>query len=437
MHRWQGIEALAWACLRAALVVLIGGGLAASAAFGSDVSVAIEDSPDPVGPGGQITYAITVMNAGAGEASDVVMADTIDTRVTLVSVTPQTGACTPQEYVITCNLGALAESQSTRVDIVVTTTEVGTMANGAVVSAAGIDPNPADNAAYASTEVSDDASADLRLTATDAPDPVAVGGTVRYVLTIANNGPATALAVVITDLLPSQATFVAAEASAGGCSEESGTVTCVVARLTTSQEATVTIDATANETGRIVNSAAVTSSSGDPSSTNNIALSETVVADPASADTGVNLVDSADPVAVGQVFSYVATVRNNGPATATAITVTFMLSGDLTYLGSAGGRASCSEGRRAVTCALASLGVGVEEQVAITVSSGAVGSASAVVTADGAEADADLTNNERTESTEVVEAVPVLAGAPAVACVACLAAAWSLTGCRRNRRRCR
>jgi uncharacterized repeat protein (TIGR01451 family) len=59
--------------------------------------------------------------------------------------------------------------------------------------------------------------ADLSLTKTDSPDPVAHLGQLTYTLTINNAGPSTATSVVVTDPLPAGTTFVSCAPSVGSC----------------------------------------------------------------------------------------------------------------------------------------------------------------------------------------------------------------------------
>src|SRR5687767_9302108 len=57
-------------------------------------------------------------------------------------------------------------------------------------------------------------SADLSLTKSDSPDPVAVGGSLTYTLTVRNQGPASSGFVILSDSLPDTTTFASASA---GC----------------------------------------------------------------------------------------------------------------------------------------------------------------------------------------------------------------------------
>jgi uncharacterized repeat protein (TIGR01451 family) len=120
--------------------------------------------------------------------------------------------------------------------------------------------------------------ADLRVTLTDAPDPVGVGQNLTYTATVTNHGPGDATSVILGDLLPSSVTFVAATASQGTCTQSGRLVICDLGRLVNGASATVTIVVTPTQAGQITNWAGVVSfSQVDPNYLNNVAVAVTTV----------------------------------------------------------------------------------------------------------------------------------------------------------------
>jgi len=107
-----------------------------------DLKIAKNAAPIPAIVGSNLTYTITVTNAGPGTASNVVVTDTVPDGTTFVSVS--TG-CSELSGTITCNLGTLTDGQSTNVTVVVIPTMAGTVTNTASVSADEADVFPADN----------------------------------------------------------------------------------------------------------------------------------------------------------------------------------------------------------------------------------------------------------------------------------------------------
>jgi uncharacterized repeat protein (TIGR01451 family) len=121
------------------------------------------------------------------------------------------------------------------------------------------------------------ATADLAVTKTDSPDPVAVGSTLTYTVNVTNNGPADATGVMLADTLPAGATFVAATSSQGSCTHSGGTVTCTLGTLANGATASVTITVTPTTMGILTNTASVTSETPDPQADNNSASTNTGV----------------------------------------------------------------------------------------------------------------------------------------------------------------
>ena len=118
--------------------------------------------------------------------------------------------------------------------------------------------------------------ADLSVTKTDSPDPVTVGGTLTYTVTVRNAGPLAATGVTLTDTLPKNTTFVSATSTVGTCAQAAGTVTCTIGALAASANAVATIQVTPTKKGSISNSATVTSPE-DNTPANNTATESTTV----------------------------------------------------------------------------------------------------------------------------------------------------------------
>jgi uncharacterized repeat protein (TIGR01451 family) len=125
-------------------------------------------------------------------------------------------------------------------------------------------------------------AADLKLTITDAPDPVAVRAELTYTVTVTNGGPAAATEVVLTDSLPADALFVSASATQGTCrrdgkSKRDGVVTCELGGLAAGGSTSVTIVVTPAKAGELSNTASVTAREPDPNPGDNRATTTTTV----------------------------------------------------------------------------------------------------------------------------------------------------------------
>ena len=126
--------------------------------------------------------------------------------------------------------------------------------------------------------------------------------------------------MTLTDVLPSEVSFVSATPDQGSCSELIGTVTCDLGTITAGSSVDVVIAVTVpagTAAGMITNNASVTTSTTDPVVANDATSEDTTIT--TSADLSVSKVDSADPITAGIGFSYTVTVSNAGPSDATLV----------------------------------------------------------------------------------------------------------------------
>jgi uncharacterized repeat protein (TIGR01451 family) len=110
------------------------------------------------------------------------------------------------------------------------------------------------------------ATADLAVAKSDSPDPVAEGAELTYTIKVTNSGPDAASDVVVTDKLPGQVDFLAANATKGSCSHQGNKVTCNLGTLASDPynvAATVTIRVKPTKAGKITNTASADVGSGD------------------------------------------------------------------------------------------------------------------------------------------------------------------------------
>lgn len=130
---------------------------------GSDLSISMADSVDPVRAGAEFTYTINVSNAGPEAASGVRVSDTLPAALTFVSASGAGYTCTRTAQTVTCTLAnALASGASASFVITVRAPTTGqTLTNSASVGANGTDPNPANNTASQSTRINDRTAEDL------------------------------------------------------------------------------------------------------------------------------------------------------------------------------------------------------------------------------------------------------------------------------------
>ena len=124
-------------------------------------------------------------------------------------------------------------------------------------------------------------TADLAVTVADSADPVRLGDSVTYTVTITNRGSSAATGVVLTDTLPITFEINEGIASQGACTLSFGlteiTVTCALGTLPVGATATVTLPGFMGNVGTMTTTATVAANEADPDPTNNTAVEATTV----------------------------------------------------------------------------------------------------------------------------------------------------------------
>ena len=133
------------------------------------------------------------------------------------------------------------------------------------------------------------------------------------------------------------------------------------------------------------------------------------VVSPSSADLSVTKTASPNPGQAGLNLSYRITVTNNGPASATNVTVNDSLPAGVTFVSTGATQGSCS-GSGPVNCNLGSLALGNSAIVTIVVAPSTPGQIINSATVSGTESDFDSSNNTATVTTLVqpASASPVM-----------------------------
>ena len=112
--------------------------------------------------------------------------------------------------------------------------------------------------------------ADLRITKAKADSSFGISGNhVRYLITVANDGPTSAADVVVTDTLPANTVFASAAPSQGSCGLTAGVVTCQLGALANGASATINLAITPTRSMNLSNTASVTSTTSDPDAADN------------------------------------------------------------------------------------------------------------------------------------------------------------------------
>ncbi len=372
--------------------------------------------PAVVVQGTAFTFTQTVTNNGPATAANPSFTTQVPAGSTFSSITTPSAGWTcvgPTAGSITCTRNtplALNEAAVFSLNLTASGAAGSNLSSTAYAQTSTSEPTTQNNVATASTNIIAPNSADVAITVSDFPDPVVAGESILYTQNVVNNGVIPALNVVVTFPTPPNTTYSYIDEPAGwDCSTfplpgtpspgNAGTITCTKASLAVGETAsfplTVSV-AAATAAGTVINyTATISTTTTDSVPANNTSSASTLVGSATSADVMIEKTTSSNPIRTGANLLYNLRVTNNGPATATNVTVTDPLPANLTYISSDSSRGTCSynAGTRTVTCLMG------------TLTNGQVGVATIRVTVDAA-ASGQTLNNVATVAATQPDPVP-------------------------------
>lgn len=257
------------------------------------------------------------------------------------------------------------------------------------------DPNPNNNGVSACQVVTPVSDVGVTVTKSASAPQVYLGEPFSYTLTVTNPNAAPAPNVVITDPLPSAVEFISVSATAplscGHGGGQPGTVTCTAASLGAGASATVTINVRAIAEGNTTNTCTATVDGGaqtTPACTVGTQITRGMVS--------VEKVDSADPVWLGQPFTYTLQVRNTSGGPANNVSITDPLPAQVQGVSVASvAPFTCALAAGQVTCTAPTVAAGASVDIPISVVANAPGTANNVcsATVGGAQALGDCSES--------------------------------------------
>jgi uncharacterized repeat protein (TIGR01451 family) len=369
---------------------------------------------------GNLTYTITVTNAGPSDASGVTLSEvlTLPAGVTVDSITPSQGSFVSPTWTV----GNLASGAMATLTVVLTVgpsaaTGTDTICDTATVTASNETRiNTGDDADTECTSVT--RSADLVVTKTESADPVAAGSNggmnnLAYTITVENNGPSSASGITLSEVLtlPAGVTVSSVTPSQGMFVSPTWAVGDLPAGAMATLTVVLNVSAATADNAMISNTATITAANEtDPGPGANSATETTTVRRVAELE--LTKTESVDPVIAGSNggvnnLTYTVKITNNGPSPATGVVVTetLVMPAGVTL----SPPAAPSKGSYVVATGVWTIGnLAVGEMatltlvlnVSATAANGAVIQNTAAITAAN-EADPDTSNNSRTENTTV------------------------------------
>jgi uncharacterized repeat protein (TIGR01451 family) len=368
-------------------------------AVDTDLELSISAITPTVQIGQNLEFALIVKNIGANDASNVTVLNPIPQNASFISVSSSQGTCTQKDGTISCVLGKLAVTKSATVNLILTSNTVGTIKNTASVVATEVDVTTTNNIASSSVTLQAlPPQANLQLAGTVAPNPVQIGQNLTYTFNITNIGPDTATSIQFTDVLSSNITYVSSTTSQGTCTYASGnlTLTCNLDSLTLNGTAQVKLVATPKATGTLTQTPTLRAAEVDPNTANNT-TTITASVQPAppvpTADLGLTMSATPNPVQTGQNLTYAIKLTNTGPDAASNTKIINPLPQNTTYVSSNTSQGSCAATTLTLTCNLGSLAANASANVNLVVTSKVAGTITNSADATATESDPDTSNN--------------------------------------------
>ena len=407
----------------------------------ADLSISKESLPASVVAGGaQFSYRIVISNTGTSAAKGVKLFDQLPAGIRFVAaeVLGVPGACGYEAgtNIVGCELGVLMPWTNPNPDMkqAVVNITVAAAANAAPGTVQNIVRTAADNdpvgaVATANTTITANATLSVAKSAS-VVEPVAAGSSYFYNLSVTNNGPSVARAVMVTDTLPSDVEFLFA--TGGSCSELAGTVTCSLGDLGVGQTASfqihvrVKVDVASDTLLTNVMTATTTTTSTVWSASADVVARSV-------ADLAIRKFGKPDgTVQAGDILTYTLLVDNYGPSVAQSVVVTDLLAsnGSFTIVG-APGYCSPTSGSftnsAVISCTLANMLPGTQMVFNIAVRADEAQDIDNVADVSSASHDPDMANNHAIvehEVTAVSDLVVVKSGPVTV--TAGLAINWTV-----------
>jgi uncharacterized repeat protein (TIGR01451 family)/gliding motility-associated-like protein len=272
--------------------------------------------------GSQVTFTITVNNAGPDAATAVLVNEVLQSGYTLVSASASLGTYNQANGQWT--IGTMPNGSSETLIIVATVNTTGNYFNTASVSSATTDPSTSNNSASVTPVPAATAPSLGIMKVVDNLTPV-YGQSVNFTITVTNSGTATAYNVAVNDVLPSGYTFVTSTSSIGTYNSNTGVWN--IDSIVAPDSAQLIVTVIVNSVGDYMNIASLNTGNANPPS-------DSASVTPVGVPTTLSILKSVDQynVIAGTQVTFTVSVSNNGSSPALNVLVNDILPSGYTFI---------------------------------------------------------------------------------------------------------
>jgi uncharacterized repeat protein (TIGR01451 family) len=396
----------------------------------ADLAVTNTASPDPVSAGSNLTFTQILTNNGPSAADNATLTQAVPANTTFVSITAPSGwSCTTPPVGgtgnVVCTILSMSGSTAATFSMIV---KVNTgVASGTVItdtasaSSSVTDPNTTNNTASASTVVGPSSTAEMTMTNVASPNPVVAGSDITYTQVATNVGTGTANNPSLVETVPTNTTFVSLTVPGGTTCTPTlavgavagSTTTCTYPTAPAGSSGTITFVVQVISTvtaGTTITDTVTSNSSNQAFGANSAVATDVVASSNTQADLALSTASTPLTVYPGNDITYIQTVTNNGPGTASNLTFTEAVPTNTTFASiSAPAGWSCSTpavgSTGTITCTVASLAVNAAANIIVVVNLAptiTVASITATASIAATTSDPNPANNSTTTTTTVL-----------------------------------
>lgn len=230
------------------------------------LTVAINDSADPVNGGANFNYTVVVTNSGSNDATTVAAVVTLDSSLTYVSASGTGWSVGRVGQVVTCTRATLAAGAAPTITVTVTSAN----ATSTTSTTADADADNTPNATQDTETTSIVAQTTLTVAINDSADPVISVVNFNYTVVVTNSGANSATNVTAVVVLDSSLTYVSGSGTGWSVGQSGQTVTCTRASLAVGAAPTITITVTSANAASTASTTADADADNTPNATQDV-----------------------------------------------------------------------------------------------------------------------------------------------------------------------